>query len=93
MTFVESLQQEAKFHQTIDADSKFLQQMSIIDYSLLVGKLNTPVEELREMCREDPKLAKGLFVDSDQQAWCIGIIDPLTSFSAMKQAEYLFKQV
>ena len=68
-----------------------MQAQSIIDYSLLLGKLNISAEELKAKCAKEPK--RGLYIDADGQPWCVGIIDPLTGFTLQKKAEYLLKQI
>jgi hypothetical protein len=69
-----------------------LQENSIIDYSLLIGEIEEPIEEVKEKIRQskDPEIAQGLYF-SNKKAYIMGIIDPLTGYTCRKKAEYLFK--
>lgn len=73
------------------ADVLFLRNSQLIDYSLLLGQLNIDLHQLRQMCGEDPSLGRGVFIDDQDRAWMMGIIDPLTSFNTQKKLEYYYK--
>ena len=72
-------------------DSEFLKRSNLIDYSLLLGELKIELSSLREMCKKNPELGRGIYIDGTKRAWLIGIIDPLNSYTTVKKAENLFK--
>ena len=54
-------------------------------------------EKVKELIREDPSLAQGIFFTQEseqrpQEAYLIAIIDPLTGFNFKKRLEFRFKQ-
>lgn len=64
-----------------------------MDYSLLVGQVKIELKELKETCEKNPELGRGIYIDSSDRAWLIGIIDPLNSWTAVKKAEYFIKSI
>jgi hypothetical protein len=38
-------------------------EQHLMDYSLLAGRLTTPIEEIRKAIKEDPKLGHGIFME------------------------------
>lgn len=54
----------------------------IIDYSLLLGEIDDPADELRERIKEenDPNTYRGVYFATDGKPYVIGIIDPLTGY-------------
>lgn len=78
----------------IYADSDFLAQMNIIDYSLLLGEILTDsVDKFKTLISETPDLDRGVFISNKNRIFIMGIIDPLTGFSCMKNLEYQFKKI
>ena len=68
--------------------------MSIIDYSLLLGEIQTDsLDKLRAMVGEAPELDRGVFIDSNNKTYIVGIIDTLTGFTTIKNLEYQFKKI
>lgn len=93
INFVECLKPDmGSLNEVLKKDSEFLCRNNLIDYSLLLGQLTTPVSELRQICAEDPSLGRGVYIDSDNRAWLVGIIDPLNGFETPKKFEYHFKK-
>ena len=77
----------------IEKDTAFFARAGIIDYSLLLGKIDNVlsmddnIEWLEECILDDPTLAHGVFFTEgeigsvkNRQAYVIAIIDPLTGF-------------
>jgi hypothetical protein len=93
LNFVECLNAD-KPHlgSTIMKDVQFLQRSNIIDYSMLLGQLKIDLPTLKNLCKEDPSLGQGVFIDDEERAWIIGIIDPLTGFNLQKKLEYSYKR-
>ena len=86
--------QKNNLHSIIERDCQFLQDSHLIDYSLLIGEISVPVNQVRSMVRRDPSLATGLHFSSDgTKAYLVGIIDPLTKFTGRKEAEYQLKRI
>ena len=82
------------FREVVERDCEFFGRAGIIDYSLLLGKINTvsevsgqpDIESLYEKIAEDPSLGHGVFVtqktdNKPPEAYVIAIIDPLTGFT------------
>jgi len=81
------------FRQVVEKDCEFFARARIIDYSLLLGKINTTdalgnsnLEALFEELDDDPSLSHGVYVtqatdDTPAEAYVIAIIDPLTGFT------------
>jgi hypothetical protein len=45
-------------------------EQHLMDYSLLAGRLTTPIEEIRKAIKEDPKLGHGIFIEPNgTTAW------------------------
>lgn len=59
---------------------------------MLLGQLTIDLPTLRTLCLEDPSLGQGVFIDDEERAWIIGIIDPLTGFNLQKKLEYSYKR-
>ena len=51
------------------------------------------LDELRELIQEDPELGRGVYVDNNEKAWIMGVIDPLTGFTLIKKFEYVAKGI
>ena len=49
----QNVNQRANLHDTIRADCKFLQENSIIDYSLLIGEIEEPIEEVKAIIKDN----------------------------------------
>ena len=65
-----------------------------MDYSLLAGRLTTPIEEIRKAIKVDPKLGHGIFIEPNgTTAWQLGIIDPLNEWVFEKKFEFQFKKL
>jgi hypothetical protein len=85
--------------EVVDLDADFLASCNIIDYSLLIGEIKLSaegkegIEELREVCRNLPDFGTSVYIDNNDKAYLIGIIDPLTGFTLAKSAEYHFKRL
>jgi hypothetical protein len=78
----------------LKADSDFLNSVYIIDYSLLLGEIICEdIEELREMLKKDQNLSRGVYVTDCGKAYIVGVIDPLTGFTAIKTLEYRLKSI
>ena len=60
-----SLNKQQTFKQVIQKDADFFAKTNIIDYSLLVGQIKNPMEELLEMIEEDPSLTHGVFISRE----------------------------
>jgi hypothetical protein len=43
------------------------------------------------MCREDPVIGRGIYIDTEDRAWLIGFIDPLNQYDYTKKFEYYAK--
>lgn len=43
------------------------------------------------MCKEDPVIGRGIYIDTEERAWLIGFIDPLNQYDYTKQFEYYAK--
>lgn len=81
------------FREVIEKDVAFFARARIIDYSLLLGKINTKdalgmpnMEGLCEQLHEDPSLTSGVYMTTGSEtdpaeAYVIAIIDPLTGFT------------
>jgi hypothetical protein len=48
-------------HKILNADSNFLRSVEIIDYSLLLGEITTPLDELKEQIDAEPELGRGVY--------------------------------
>lgn len=80
------------FSEVIERDCNFFAKSKIIDYSLLLGKINTKdalgmpnLELLYQQISEDPSLSHGVYITTGTEAappeaYVIAIIDPLTGF-------------
>ena len=85
LTFVETFSDQdklgrRKLMEVIKTDCNFLSQCEIIDYSLLLGKIEGDREDLREAIRLDSNVGKYIYFTNQGQPYVIGIIDPLTSW-------------
>jgi len=81
------------FEQVVRRDTAFFAKSGLIDYSLLLGKINTrdsldrqTISHLKDEIEMDSSLAHGVYftqkTDSKpQEAYVIAIIDPLTGFT------------
>ena len=81
-----------KFREVIEKDCAFFARSKIIDYSLLLGKINTKdamgqpnMEPFLNQILEDPSLSHGVYITTatemkPAEAYVIAIIDPLTGF-------------
>ena len=82
------------FKTVMEKDSAFFARAGIIDYSLLIGKIENTLsmddstEWLEDSIAEDPTLAHGVYfteanaaTGKKRQAFVIAIIDPLTGFT------------
>jgi len=86
----------------IEKDAAFFARAGIIDYSLLLGRiensnsLDSSIDWLEDAILQDSTLAHGVFfTDGPQekrQAFVIAIIDPLTGFTFKKTLEFRAKQ-
>jgi len=64
ITFVEALKHDMPpLHDVLLKDVDFLTRNNLIDYSFLVGELKPDLEEIREMCRADPVIGRGIYID------------------------------
>lgn len=77
----------------LSADVEFLTRNNLIDYSFLLGEVQQPIDEVRRLCKQDPALGRGVYLDSNGKVWLCGIIDPLNNYDYYKQAEYYAKTV
>lgn len=93
LTFVECLKPDMPLlNSVLEKDTAFLSRNNLIDYSFLVGQLKPSIEEIREKCKEDPRVGRGIYIDTENKAWLVGIIDPLNVFDHVKKAEYWIKR-
>merc|ERR1712061_572330 len=93
------------FRAVVGKDTDFFGQAGIIDYSLLLGRIETfdengeyNIDPLLQMISEDPSLSHGVYITAPTanrpaQAYVIAIIDPLTGFTFKKTLEFRFKQM
>ena len=97
MTFDEKdFENRKKFQDIISADVKFFQEMSIIDYSLLIGQIVIEpdlVVEMKQRAKVDHESYSGIFFTEDEKAYTVGIIDPLTDYDFKKSIEYHIKRI
>lgn len=76
-----------KIRQIVYSDAKFLQQLKLIDYSLLLA-----VEELKNFPNNDFEKSRHTFLSNcGRYAYHIAIIDYLTEWNFMKQIESFWK--
>ena len=88
----ELLCKRSTFREVVARDCEFCRTHNMIDYSMLVGKIETEddlgfstLDELKEKIEDDPSLAHGVYFtqateDQPQEAYVLAIIDPLTAF-------------
>ena len=81
------------FREVVEKDCAFFARARIIDYSLLLGKINTQdalgnpdLERFFNQLEEDPSLSHGVYITQETEkcpaeAYVIAIIDPLTGFT------------
>jgi hypothetical protein len=92
ITFVEALKPDMPaLHDILDSDVNFLTRNNLIDYSFLVGELKPSLKEIRDMCKENPVIGRGIYIDTEERAWLVGFIDPLNQYDYTKQFEYYAK--
>lgn len=72
-------------------DASFLARNGLMDYSLLAGIIDKKADEVRQMCAGSNK-GHGVYIDNKNQAWLLGIIDPLNPWDFEKKAEYAIKK-
>ena len=91
------LDKKESFNNVIKSDAAFFAKTNIIDYSLLLGEILTPLDELEDLIEEDRNLTHGVYISTESEhgrkAYVIGIIDPLTGFTFKKGMEFRFKQL
>lgn len=75
----------------LEEDTTFLSKLALIDYSFLLGQVKQTPEQVRKICKHDPALGRGVYIDTNQRVWLCGIIDPLNEYDYYKQAEYYVK--
>ena len=59
---------------------------------MIAGKIKNDISEVEAKCKEDPKKGNGVYIDENNQAWLLGIIDPLNPWDIEKIAEYYIKK-
>ena len=57
-----------------------------------MGEITSDLDELRELCKEDPNLGSGVYVTAEGKAYVIGVIDPLTAYGFIKVVEFWYKK-
>ena len=83
----------------LKSDSTFLANSNLMDYSLLLGEIESTEEELKELkewCQSEDEKDRphGIYINSDgTKAYVLAIIDCLTDYNCKKKAEYAFKCV
>ena len=87
-------QHRPTFKEILEKDANFFATTGIIDYSLLLGEVSDiDIDDLKEEIKQNPELGSGVYFDTENRAWVIGIIDPLTGFNWKKGIEYRFKSI
>ena len=58
------LDKKEKFKTVIEKDSAFFARTDIIDYSLLLGEIQTPLDTLEDMIEDDRSLTHGVYMST-----------------------------
>lgn len=83
-----------KLAAVLSSDVHFLTSQNLIDYSFLLGEvIGKSADQIRALCKNDPSIGRGVYLDSTGKIWLMGIIDPLNVYDYNKMAEYYLKLI